>query len=141
VEVSALIENGQGRHHVTLTTNGATHALKIPANVDGSGSEATGGEILFLALATCYCNAIYREAKARGIRVETVDVKVNGEFEGPGQPARRVRYRAKVRAHAPEEAIRSLMEHTNQAAEVYATVRDAVPVELEDFEAESLGDS
>lgn len=141
MEVSALIENGQGRHHVALTTNGATHALKIPANVDGSGSQASGGEILFLALATCYCNAIYREARVRAIRVERVEVEVDGEFDGPGEPARSIRYRAKVRANASEEEIRSLMEDTDGLAEVHATMRTAVPVTLDGIEIEFMSES
>ncbi|HKI85426.1 MAG TPA: OsmC family peroxiredoxin, partial [Thermoanaerobaculia bacterium] len=61
MEISAQVQNGNGRHHVTLTTNGATHAIQIPPKPNGLGSAANGGEVLLLALATCYCNDIYRE--------------------------------------------------------------------------------
>jgi uncharacterized OsmC-like protein len=36
---------------------------------------------LFLALATCYCNDIYREAAKRNIKVDSVEVEVEGTFE------------------------------------------------------------
>jgi uncharacterized OsmC-like protein len=55
-----------------------------------------GGELLFLALATCYCNDVYREAAKRGIQVDGVEVTVSGDFEAEGSPAQRVRYRAAI---------------------------------------------
>jgi uncharacterized OsmC-like protein len=67
------------------------------------GSSANGDELLFLALATCYCNDIYREARKRGIEVERVQVEVTGEFGGEGEPAREIRYNASVDAKAPRE--------------------------------------
>ncbi len=47
---------------------------------NGYGSSASGGELLFLALATCYCNDIYREAAKKNIKVESVEVDVEGDF-------------------------------------------------------------
>ena len=96
MEISAQVQNGNGRHHVALTTNGATHAIQIPPKPNGLGSAANGGEILLLALATCYCNDIYREAEARGIEVEQVEIEVDADFPAPSEPAANVRYRAKV---------------------------------------------
>ena len=59
----------------SLTTAGRQHSLEVPSKPDGFGSSVNGGE-LFLALATCYCNDLYREAKKRGIEVETVQVGI-----------------------------------------------------------------
>ena len=55
--------------------------------------------MLFLALATCYCNGIYREAAKRNIRMERVEVEVSGDFGAEGEPAKNVTYRAKL--HGP----------------------------------------
>lgn len=129
--IRAQVQNEQGRHRVTLRTNDAEHALTIPPKSSGFGSSANGGELLFLALATCYCNDVYREATALGIEVRGVEVEVEGEFGGVGEPASSVSYRASVTvAGATEEAARHLLERTDRVAEVQNTLRAGVPVRL-----------
>jgi len=86
-KISAEVKNGGGSHHVSLTTNDNTHEITIPPKSSGSGSSANGGELLFLALATCYCNDIYREAEKRNITVHSVHVEVSGSFDStPAHP-------------------------------------------------------
>jgi organic hydroperoxide reductase OsmC/OhrA len=131
MQIGARVENRRDRHQVTLTTNGQSHALSIPPRATGFGSSANGGELLALALATCWCNDLYREAAARGITVHGVEVQVDAEFGGPGDPARRIRYRAQVHADAPADAVRALVEHTDRVAEVHNTLRGGIAVELE----------
>jgi organic hydroperoxide reductase OsmC/OhrA len=65
MKISARVQNSEGHHQVTLNTNGAAHTVTIAPKATGFGSIANGGELLFLALATCYCNDIYREADKR----------------------------------------------------------------------------
>ena len=98
---------------------------------------ANGGELLFLAIATCYCNDVYREAAKRGIRVEMVGVEVTGEFGGVGEPARNVTYQARVEARATEQEIRDLMIHTDQVAEIQNSLRRGTPVTLGNVTARS----
>jgi organic hydroperoxide reductase OsmC/OhrA len=64
VNVSARIENKEGEHAVLLRTEQREHSVALAAKADGFGSSVNGAELLFLALATCYCNDIYREAKS-----------------------------------------------------------------------------
>lgn len=97
-----------------------------------------GGELLFLALATCYCNDIYREAAQRGLAVTDVEVDVEGEFGAAGEPARNVTYRARVTARASEDEIRALLTHTDSVAEIQNTLRAATPVTLSQVEAVSI---
>jgi uncharacterized OsmC-like protein len=89
-----------------------------------------GGELLFLALASCYCNDLYREARRMDIPVESVEVEVQGEFGGPGEPARNVTYRARVTAHASQADINQLVQQTDRMAEIQNTLRLGTPVEL-----------
>jgi len=109
MKISARVDNNGGQHHVTLTPNDNSHSIVIPPKLTGFGSSANGGELLFLAPATCYCNDIYREAAKRNIKVERVEVEVNGDFSAGGEPAKNVTYRAKVHAKGTEEGIRALM--------------------------------
>lgn len=76
MKISAKVENTKDNHHVALQTNENVHSITIPSKSTGYGSSVNGGELLFLALATCYCNDIYREAAKRNIRLERVEVNV-----------------------------------------------------------------
>jgi len=134
VRVSARVQNSAGQHHVTIRTNDYTHSLAIPPRRAGLGSSANGGELLLLALATCYCNDIYREAAKRGLQVERVEVEVDGDFGAEGEPARNVTYRAKVTSQASDADIRELMRQTDRVAEIQNTLRVETPVTLSEVE-------
>ena len=54
MKISAYINNSYGEHHVALTTDDNVHSIQIPPKAGGFGSSTNGGELLFLALATCY---------------------------------------------------------------------------------------
>jgi organic hydroperoxide reductase OsmC/OhrA len=138
MKISATVQNSAGQHHVTLRTNDNMHSLSIPPKATGFGSSANGGELLFLALATCYCNDLYREAAKRGLTVESVEVEVTGEFGAEGEPARNVSYRAKVTAQASEAEIRELINHTDRMAEIQNTLRVETPVILSSIEAVTI---
>ena len=97
------------------------------------------GELLCLALATCYCNDIYREAEKLKIEVVRVEVEAFAEFGKAGMPASRLSYRAAVTARAPEEQIRALILQTDRVAEIQNTLRKGTPVLLESFIATSVG--
>lgn len=130
MKFSAFLKNHPGSHQVTLKVGEKEQSLTIAPRETG-GSSVTGGELLFLALATCYCNDIYREADARNIKVTGVEVEVEGDFEAAGMPGSNIVYRAKVTAETSDEQIRELMLHTDAIAEVQNTLRIGTPVKLE----------
>jgi organic hydroperoxide reductase OsmC/OhrA len=138
MKISASVENLQGEHWITLKTDGKEHSIQIPPRPSGFGSSANGGELLFLALATCYCNDIYREAAKKNIQVDRVEVEVQGDFGAEGEPARNVTYRARVTARASEEQIRGLMAHTDRVAEIQNTLRSGAAVTLSEIEVRSF---
>ncbi len=134
MKITAKVENSQNNHQVTLQTNDNLHSITIPPKPTGYGSSANGGELLFLALATCYCNDIYREAAKRNIKVDRVEVSVEGEFGAEGESAKNVTYRAKIDAQASAAEIRELMQYTDTVAEIQNTLRMGTPVVLVDNE-------
>ena len=132
MKISAKVKSSKGEHEAYLKTNNNAHSIDIPPKASGYGSSANGGELLFLALATCYCNDIYREAAKRNITVRNVQVEVSGEFgETPGSRAENVTYRAIVEAEASDADILDLMHYTDTVAEIQNTLRQATPVRLE----------
>jgi organic hydroperoxide reductase OsmC/OhrA len=134
MKISAQVENSKGQHQVTLTTNDNSRSIHIPPKSTGFGSSANGGELLFLALATCYCNDVYREAAKRNITVDRVEVEVTGDFGAEGDPAQNVTYSAKVHAKGKEAEIRELMAYTDTVAEIQNTLREGTAVKLAGIE-------
>lgn len=135
MKISAKVENSKDNHQVTLRTNESVHSIVIPPRPSGYGSSANGGELSFLALASCYCNDIYREAAKRKIKVKRVEVEVDGDFGVEGEPAKNVTYRAKVHAQASEDEIRELMKFADTVAEIQNTLRVETPVMLSEINA------
>ena len=138
MKITAKVENSKDNHQVTLQTNDNVHSIVIPPKSTGYGSSANGGELLFLALATCYCNDLYREAMKRNIKVERVEVAVKGDFGAEGEHAKNVTYQAKVFAQASEDEIREMMKFTDTVAEIQNTLRIETPIILAKMEAVKL---
>jgi uncharacterized OsmC-like protein len=134
MKITAKVENSKDNHQVTLRTNDNVHSIRIPPRSTGYGSSANGGELLFLALATCYCNDIYREAAKRNIKVEHVEVEVDGDFGAEGEPAKNVTYRARVTARASEQEMQDMMRFVDTVAEIQNTLRIETPVVLHETE-------
>jgi organic hydroperoxide reductase OsmC/OhrA len=129
--IQARVHSRGSEHTAEVSTNSKAKSLNIPAKENGRGSGINGGELLFLALATCYCNDVYREAERSGIRIRSVDVTCEGEFNGIGLPADNVIYQVSVIASGtPEEDVRKLLEHTDRVAEIQNTVRRQTEVLL-----------
>ena len=131
MKVSATVRNAASRHEVLVSTAGSEQLLTIPAKSSGPGSSVNGGEFLMLALATCYCNDLYREAAKLGILVEGVEVQASAEFPSVGLAATHITYSVKVTSSATPAAIAGLLRITDAVAEVHNTVRSGVPVTLE----------
>lgn len=138
MKIRAQVQSSRGRHEVVLRTNDVAHAIAIPPKATGFGSSANGGELLLLALATCYCNDIYREASHRGMDVVAVEVSVDGEFGTEGEPGSSFVYNAHVTAKAAEGEIKELMAHTDRVAEIQNTLRAGTPVILGSMEPTSV---
>jgi len=131
VKISAVVRNAASRHEVVVSTAGSEQSLAVPPKSSGAGSNVNGGEFLMLALATCYCNDLYREAARLGMSIESVEVQASAEFPGIGLAATNITYRARVASPASAAEIAELLRVTDAVAEIHNTVRSGVPVTLE----------
>jgi organic hydroperoxide reductase OsmC/OhrA len=129
MQISATVVNSPGQHAVSVRSGDNAQSLPIPAKAAG-GSGVNGGEFLMLALATCYCNDLYREAGRLGISLQHVEVEASATFGGIGLAASDVRYRAKVQSTASPQVVAQLLRETDAVAEVHNTLRKGVSVQL-----------
>lgn len=134
MEYTASVRTGADGHDVTVGVGGQDRSLTLPARQGSPGSAVSGGELLFLALATCCANDVFREAAGRSLPVESVAVDVTGQFDAPGARARDVTYRVSVVSPAPEDQVRALVAHVDAIAEVHGSLRHGTPVTLTDVD-------
>ncbi|MCA9727018.1 MAG: OsmC family protein [Candidatus Eisenbacteria bacterium] len=135
--ITAWLKNSGSLQETVVSTAGAEKSVPIPTKSGGRGSSVNGGELLMLALATCYCNDLYREADRLGIEVTAVEVEVHATFAGVGLAATGIQYRARVDSPAPAEEIARLLRETDAVAEIQNTVRSGVDVVLTPWDADS----
>jgi len=135
MHILATVRNSAETHEASVATAGVSRAIAIPAKQGGSGSSVNGGELLMLALATCYGNDLYREASRLGILLRGVEVVAEADFPGIGLAATNVRYRAKLDSPATAEEMQRLLRETDAVAEIHNTLRSGAPVELEHWDA------
>ena len=131
MKISASVRNASSRHEVVVSTGGSSQSLSVPPKPSGQGSSVNGGEFLMLALATCYCNDLYREAARLGVLIESVEVEASAEFPGVGLAATNISYRAHLSSPAPPAQVADLLRVTDAVAEIHNMVRAGVPVTLE----------
>ena len=129
--ITATIKNTHQANDITVMTNTNQKEISIPGKAEGRGSSVNGGELLFLALATCFCNDVYREAAKKSIEIDSVEVKVLGEFGKEGEPAKNITYEVKIESssHSQEE-IGLFIDEVDKLAEVHNTLRQGVNVSL-----------
>jgi uncharacterized OsmC-like protein len=130
MQISAKIESRFHSQETSLQTQDIAKKLTVPVKPAGYGSAVNGGELLLLALATCFCNDVYREAAKRKIAVSAVEVECMADFGAEGEPGSNFRYTARVSADASPEVIEELIRATDELAEVHNTLRKGVQVQL-----------
>lgn len=130
MQVHARVRSGAHQHEASVGSGELARGLAIAAKADGQGSSVNGGELLMLALATCYCNDLYREAARMGIVLTRVEVEASAEFPGVGLAARDIVYSARVESPADPREVQRLIAETDAVAEIHNTVRAGVPVTL-----------
>lgn len=130
MKISAVIKSEFDSHQTFVQTEDSRKEMQIPPKPSGFGSSVNGGELLMLALATCFCNDIYREAAKRNMNVSGVEVEVSGEFWAEGEEGKNFTYKAYVISDSSSAEIEDLINHTDKVAEIHNTLRKGLDITL-----------
>ncbi len=106
-----------------------------PSEVGGGGLGFSGGQLLYLAVAGCVSNDLFREASAAGITLRRVQVRVRGDFAGDPAISTPVEYDVAIEGDAPDDELRALVDRVDAIAEIPNSLRQGTPVRLGRAEA------
>ena len=107
-----------------------TLVADLPVEAGGGGLGFNGGQLLYLAIGACISNDLYREAATMGIELESVRVRVRGDFAGDPPVSTAVEYEVEISGDADPERLRELVDHVDRIAEIPNSLRGATPVKL-----------
>ena len=107
-----------------------TVVVDRPAHGGGRGVGFNGGQLLYLAIAGCVSNDLFREARADGIALDRVRVVVDGDFQGDPPVSTDVTYAVEVAGDASTEALERLVAKVDAIAEIPNSLRAATAVRL-----------
>jgi putative redox protein len=111
-----------------------TLVVDRPPDSGGRGLGFNGGQLLYLAIGGCVSNDLFREAAARGIRLDAVRVIVRGDFSGNPAVSEPVSYDVQLSGDAAPEQLRALIEHVDAIAEIPNSVRRGTEVRIDRVE-------
>ena len=89
-----------------------------PAAAGGGGLGFNGGQLLYLSVAACISNDLYREAETLGIALTNVEMTVDGDFPGRGSPSTPITVDLVVEAAAPVARLAALVDVVEGVAEI-----------------------
>src|SRR5262249_13824243 len=113
-----------------------TLVVDRPVEAGGGGVGFNGGQLLYLAVAGCISNDLYREALAQGISLSHVRVTVRGDFSGEPAVSEEIGYDVEIDGDATPERLRALVQHVDAIAEIPNSLRHGTPVHLGSIHAE-----
>jgi putative redox protein len=117
-----------------VTAIGAADSFTLvvdrPVDAGGGGRGFNGGQLLFLAVAGCVSNDLFREAGSRDISLDKVVVRVSGDFIGEPAVSSDIQYEVEIIGDANEERLRELVEHVDRIAEIPNSLRQGTRVVL-----------
>ena len=120
-----------GEGPTALGSTGAnTLVADRPESAGGGGKGFNGGQLLYLAVAACISNDLYREAASLGIRLTAVALDVEGDFPARGAPSSPIGVSLHVEGDAPEASLASLVDEVDRIAEIPNSIRGTTPVSI-----------
>jgi uncharacterized OsmC-like protein len=132
VHIEVETQNVDGKVTALGSAGPFTLVVDRPEEGGGGGLGFNGGQLLYMAVAGCISNDLFREASAEGIDLSRVRVKVSGEFVGEPAVSEEIHYEVEVSGDAPEKRLRELIDRVDEIAEIPNSLRQATGVRLVD---------
>jgi organic hydroperoxide reductase OsmC/OhrA len=107
-----------------------TLTVDRPTAAGGGGLGFNGGQLLYMAIAACWSNDLYREAATMGIDLDGVEITVDGDFPARGSGSTPITVDVVVRSAAPEPRVRELIAEVERVAEIPRAIREATAIEV-----------
>jgi uncharacterized OsmC-like protein len=107
-----------------------TLTVDRPPAAGGGGLGFNGGQLLYMAIAACWSNDLYREAATMGIDLDGVEITVDGDFPARGSGSTPITVDVVIRSAAPEPRVRELIAEVERVAEIPRAIREATAIEV-----------
>jgi uncharacterized OsmC-like protein len=107
-----------------------TLVVDRPTEGGGGGRGLNGGQLLYLVVAGCISNDLFREAWAAALELGSVPVRVGGDFVGDPTVSDEIRYEGEVAGDAPEDRLQALVDQVDEIAEIPSSLRQGTRVRL-----------
>ena len=104
-----------------------TLVVDRPVEAGGGGKGFNGGQLLYLAVAGCISNDLFREASRFGVDLDSVRVTVDGNFSGDPAVSSAVTYDVELSGSGDLEG---LAREVDRIAEIPNSLRQGTPVSL-----------
>jgi putative redox protein len=130
MHIEVETRNVDGRVTSLGTAEQFTLVVDRPTEGGGGGLGFSGGQLLYLAVAGCISNDLFREARVAGIELESVRVKVGGNFVGDPAVSEEILYEVELKGDAPEERLQALVDQVDEIAEIPNSLRQGTRVRL-----------
>ena len=105
-----------------------TVVIDRPSGAGGGGLGFNGGQLLYLSIAGCISNDLYREAAVRGISLRRVAITVDGDFPGRGAVSTPIEVDVEVSGDAPAAELEALLEEVDRIAEIPNSIRHGTEI-------------
>ena len=130
MHIEVETQNIDGKVTALGSAGSFTLVVDRPEEGGGGGLGFNGGQLLYMAVAGCISNDLFREASAEGIDLSRVRVKVSGEFVGEPAVSEEIRYEVEVSGDASEDRLRELIGRVDEVAEIPNSLRQGTRVSL-----------
>ena len=101
-----------------------------PVAIGGRGLGMNGGHLLYLSVAACISNDLYRDAQTAGITLTRVVVIVDGDFEGRASVSTPIDVDVELEGDATEAELNALLDEVDRVAEIPNSLRRGTDVRI-----------
>jgi putative redox protein len=112
-----------------------------PESAGGRGQGFNGGQLMYLAVAACISNDLYREAAAAGIELTRVAITVDGDFPGRGSVSSPISVDVELEGRASGTDLARLLDEVDRIAEIPASIRQGTPVSIRSRRVKDSGEA